>query len=85
MSSRRVFLLAQTEQPLLWRLNPRQRTQALAGLALVVLLGAILILFAWWGARVTRRQLRQGRATNARGGHVDDWAEKPLCEKDEEA
>jgi hypothetical protein len=77
-----VGVVAQAEQPLLWRLAPPQRTRVVAALAVVVLLGAILLLFAWWAARVTRRYLRResrrARTSRTPGVGEDDWARKPL-------
>jgi hypothetical protein len=82
-------VLAQVEQPLLWRLAPPQRTRVVAALAVVLLLGVTLLLFAWWTARVTRRYLRAGsrraRAPQRPGVSEDDWARKPLyAEPDED-
>ena len=74
---------AQAEQPLLWRLTPPQRTRVLAGLALVIVLGMALLLFAWWAARATRRYLRRQGSTGgtSRAAPADDWAAKPLYDE----
>ena len=75
-------LWAQTEQPLLYRLAPHQRVKVMAALAVVVLLGLGLILFAWWGARAIRRHYWRSRDISRigrrRGLREDDWATKPL-------
>lgn len=76
------LLWAQTEQPLLYRLAPHQRVRVMAALAVVLLLGLGLILFAWWGARAVRRHYwrshRSGQTGPARNLREDDWATKPL-------
>jgi hypothetical protein len=75
-------LWAQAEQPLLSRLTPHQRVRVMAALAVVVLLGLGLVLFAWWGARAVRRHYWRScdaRQTGRRPGlREDDWATKPL-------
>ena len=75
-------LWAQAEQPLLYRLAPHQRVQVMAALAVVVLLGLGLILFAWWGARAVRRHYWRSHDISqtawGRGLREDDWATKPL-------
>jgi hypothetical protein len=75
-------LWAQAEQPLLYRLAPHQRVKVMAALAVVVLLGLGLILFAWWGARAIRRHYWRSHDTSqtarGRGLREDDWATKPL-------
>ena len=77
------WVVAQAEQPLLYRLAPHQRVKVLAALAVVVLLGLGLILFAWWAARAMRRYLDRSaapvRSGVGRGPRDDDWATKPLC------
>lgn len=74
------LVLFAAETPLLFRLPPRERLRVLAALALVIALGAILILFAWWGARATRRFINRGPRSGSQrpGVAVDDWARKPL-------
>lgn len=83
--------LAQTqaEQPLILRLEPKDRVKVLLALTAVIALGLGLIAFAWWGARVTRRYMNsatlarsQKRTTTVR---EDDWATKPLYAPDDEA
>ena len=75
-------LWAQTEQSLLYRLAPHQRVKVMAALAVVVLLGLGLILFAWWGARAIRRHSWRSHdiSQTGRGQRLreDDWATKPL-------
>lgn len=75
-----LILAASEASPLLFRLPPQQRLRVLAALALVILLGAVLILFAWWGARATRRYINRGPTHSHRkpGPAADDWATKPL-------
>jgi len=78
----------QAEQPLILRLEPKDRVKVLAALAAIIVLGLGLILFAWWGARVTRRYMnsatsasRRKRTTTVR---EDDWATKPLYSADDD-
>lgn len=82
--------LAQTqaEQPLIVRLEPKDRVKVLLALASIAILGLILIMFAWWAARATRRYMnsatlarRQRRPTAIR---EDDWATKPLYTTDDD-
>ncbi len=80
--------IAQAEQPLIVRLEPKDRVRVLAALMAVILLGLVLILFVWWGARVARRYMnsatvarRQKRTTTVR---EDDWATKPLYAADDD-
>jgi hypothetical protein len=76
------LLGAEAEQSLLSRLPHQQRVKVMAALAVVVLLGVTLILFAWWGARVVRRhygrRLSTRRDAGERAFRQDDWATKPL-------
>jgi hypothetical protein len=73
---------AQAEQPLILRLEPKDRVRVLAALAAVIILGFALVLLAWWGARATRRYinrpLRIRRPTDSPVVKEDDWATKPL-------
>ena len=82
--------LAQTqaEQPLIVRLEPKDRVKVLLALASVAVLGLVLIVFAWWAARATRRYMnsatlarQQKRPTAIR---EDDWATKPLYATDDD-
>jgi hypothetical protein len=79
---RLVGLAAQTPQPLLLRLNPRDRARVLAALAALVILGFTLVALAWWGARYTRRYLKRpwprSERQCSRTISEFDWAEKPL-------
>lgn len=79
----------QAEQPLILRLEPKDRVKVLLALTSVIILGLALIAFAWWGARVARRYMnsatlarRQRRTTTIR---QDDWATKPLYAADDDA
>jgi hypothetical protein len=78
----------QAEQPLILRLEPKDRVRVFAALMTVVILGLALILFVWWGARVTRRYMNS--ATQARRRRQtttvreDDWATKPLYAADDD-
>jgi hypothetical protein len=78
----RVGFPLQTPQPLLTRLKPADRARVLAALAALVILGFVLVLLAWWGARFTRRYLRRPwpRSDRREAGGVSefDWASKPL-------
>ena len=83
------LVLAQDEQPFILRLDPRDRIKLLLALASVAVLGFVLILFAWWGARITRRYInspspadRRKRLTTVK---EDDWATKPLYAADDDA
>jgi hypothetical protein len=75
-------LAAQTPQPPLLRLKPRDRARVLAALAGLVILGFALVALAWWGARYTRRYLKRPWPHSARHRSRTisefDWAEKPL-------
>ena len=78
----------QAEQPLILRLEPKDRVRVFVALMTVVILGLVLIAFVWWGARITRRYMnsatlarRQKRATTVR---EDDWATKPLYAADDD-
>lgn len=72
---------AQTPPPIL-RMKPRDRARVLAALGGLLILGAALILLAWWGARFTRRYLRRPwpdqRRRKAAAVSEFDWADKPL-------
>ena len=78
------WVLAQSGQPQVAKLPPRQRAKALAALGGLVILGAALIAFTWWGGRFVRRYMRgqaeraERRTQNRTPARVDDWAEKPL-------
>jgi len=73
---------AQAEQPLILRLEPKDRVRVLAALAAVIILGFALVLLAWWGARATRRYMnrppRIRQRTDSPVVKEDDWATKPM-------
>ena len=73
---------ALAEQPLIVRLEPKDRVRVLAALAAVIMLGFALVLLAWWGARATRRYMNRAprirRQTDSPVVKEDDWATKPL-------
>jgi hypothetical protein len=76
-----LSVLAQ-QQPLILRLSREDRLRAIAALALIVFLGMLLILFAWWAARATKRYIRRDNLRRpyrprSQPAH-DDWASKPL-------
>ena len=66
------------------RLKPRDRARVLAALAGLIILGCVLVLLAWWGARFTRRYLKRPWPDRQRrqAGKISefDWANKPLYE-----
>jgi hypothetical protein len=68
--------------PPLLRMTPRDRARVLAALAGLIILGFMLILLAWWGARFTRRYLRRPWPDQRRRRvpvvSEFDWANKPL-------
>lgn len=73
---------AQAEQPLIVRLEPKDRVRVVAALLAVVILGLVLILLVSWGARATRRYMnrpaRIRRQADTPVVKEDDWATKPL-------
>lgn len=73
----------QVPRTLYERLSPRQRVQAMAGMAVVALLGFLLLFCIWAGARMTRWYLRDTRNSRPApsGQDLDDWARKPLVPK----
>lgn len=73
----------QVPRTLYERLSPRQRVQAMAGMAVVALLGFLLLFCIWAGARMTRWYLRDTRNSRPApsGRDLDDWARKPLVPK----
>jgi hypothetical protein len=78
-----LFSILAQQQPLILRLSREDRLRALAGLALIIFLGVVLILFAWWAARATKRYIRRDTVPptsyEKRSQPVpDDWASKPL-------
>jgi len=83
------LVLAQAEQPFILRLEPRDRVKLLLALASVAVLGFVLILFAWWAARVTRRYINSASPADRRKRRTavkdDDWATKPLYAADDDA
>ncbi|MBM4005581.1 MAG: hypothetical protein FJ295_20215 [Planctomycetes bacterium] len=62
------------------RMTPRQQLRVVFGLTTILLLGLVMILVAWLGARSVRRSIRMAdrRRPSATGSDVDDWARKPL-------
>ena len=83
------LVLAQAEQPFILRLEPRDRVKLLLALASVAVLGFVLILFAWWAARITRRYINSASPADRRKRRTtvkqDDWATKPLYAADDDA
>ena len=66
----------------------RRTARIIAVAYLVIFLGAVLVLLAWWGARVTRRYMNREPVARSRNVprplREDDWADKPLYPEDEE-
>ena len=74
-----LWLLAQQTEPLIRRLDPQTRAKVLAALAGLVILGVMMVLLIWLGARATRRYMNSGRASRIQPhGRPDDWADKPI-------
>jgi hypothetical protein len=80
-----ALLLAanQRAEPLLVRLEPRQRAKVVMALLGLVIVGAGLVALAWLGGREVRRIARKRpRATST---HEDAWYRKPLVPKEPRA
>lgn len=74
----------QAQLPLIKRLDPQTRVKVLAAIVALVILGFLLMILAWMGARATRRYMRIG-SKQEEGIDVapspttaDDWLNKPL-------
>ena len=81
----RALLAAEDAQPLIQQLEPAMRAKVLAALAGLVILGIAMVVFAWWGARATRRYMNQAAwRTRRTPAAEEDWANKPLVNDDEE-
>jgi hypothetical protein len=67
------------------RMTPRQQLRVIFGLATILLLGLVMILVAWLGARSVRRSIRMAdrKRSGATGRDVDDWARKPLVPRED--
>jgi len=63
-------------------LDEQTLVQLMAMLFLLVMLGLVMVLAAWWGSRALRRQFRRADDLLQRrqpyAASDDDWAEKPL-------
>lgn len=75
-------LLAQAERPLLMRLEREDRVRVFLALAAILAIGFAAILFAWLGARWTRRYVNRP-ASHSRDlpfppPSQEDWASKRL-------
>jgi len=53
------WIIAQARTPAWLEMSRGERLRVLGALGLVLTLGGLLILFAWWGARFTRRYMRR--------------------------
>jgi hypothetical protein len=74
----------QVQLPLIKRLDPQTRVKVLAAIVALVILGFLMMILAWMGARATRRYMRIGskQDEDLAAAHTpataDDWLKKPL-------
>lgn len=72
------------QERLLERLDPETRARVVIALAGLTMLGLLLVLLVWLGARMTRRYInRADRPGEKRGlSGEDDWYRKSLTQPD---
>lgn len=79
------WIIAQARTPVWLELSRGQRLRVLAAIGLVLALGGLLILFAWWGARFTRRYMRRSprhEASSSVSRFLKDGVAEPPAEDD---
>ncbi len=84
-----TWLLAEEKPQIpLDKLDGATKAKVLAALAGLVILWFALILFIWWGARITRRYMKSqfDKAPESKPVNIDrdDWARKPLVASGED-
>jgi len=74
-----ITCLAQQQQakPLILKLDGATRARVLAALAGFVILGFAMVMFAWMGARATRRYMNSGSDVPIEPPR-DEWARNPM-------
>ena len=84
-----AILADDTTKSVLERLDPATRTKVFAALAGLLILGFLMLLLTWFGARVARRYMRRNLSLQPRHRRAvqdeDDWATKPLVPVDDES
>jgi hypothetical protein len=75
-----VGLIAQAADGPTARLKPADGAKLLAVFMGLVILGIVLMVLAWMGARATRRYMHSGprQSSRQRPRDQDDWSKKPL-------